>query len=151
MKILIIVIVTSISSTRSFITSALHLRIRSVVSDPLEFVRSGSLLTASLTSHTQAQDYIRSLPIKPRIPFQNLYPHANPLAIDLLSKMLCFDPAKRISCEDALKHPYLQVWHDPADEPVCESVSIRFRFSDWARNGAEAFFAEIRLQLRRRG
>jgi serine/threonine protein kinase len=36
--------------------------------------------------------------------------------------MLCFDPAKRISCEQALNHPYLQVWHDPADEPLCESV-----------------------------
>jgi serine/threonine protein kinase len=37
--------------------------------------------------------------------------------------MLCFDPAKRISCEQALNHPYLQVWHDPADEPVCDTVS----------------------------
>jgi len=68
----------------------------------------------------RAQDYIRSLPIKPRIPFNSLYPHANPLAIDFLGQMLCFDPAQRISCEDALKHPYLQVWHDPNDEPVCE-------------------------------
>ena len=71
----------------------------------------------------QAQDYIRSLPIKPRVPFSTLFPQANPLAIDLLSQMLCFDPAKRISCEQALNHPYLQVWHDPADEPICDTVS----------------------------
>jgi len=70
----------------------------------------------------RAQDYIRSLPIKPRIPFNSLYPHANPLAIDLLGQMLCFDPAQRISCEEALRHPYLAVWHDPNDEPVCEKV-----------------------------
>jgi serine/threonine protein kinase len=38
--------------------------------------------------------------------------------------MLCFDPAKRISCEQALNHPYFQVWHDPADEPICESVRL---------------------------
>ncbi|KAG8742316.1 Mitogen-activated protein kinase [Ceratobasidium sp. 414] len=69
-----------------------------------------------------AQDYIRSLPIKPRIPFNHLYPHANPLAIDLLGKLLAFDPAKRISCEEALAHPYLAVWHDPNDEPVCSSA-----------------------------
>lgn len=69
----------------------------------------------------RAQDYIRSLPIKPRIPFNHLYPQANPLAIDLLGKLLAFDPAKRISCEEALAHPYLAVWHDPNDEPVCSS------------------------------
>ncbi|KDQ11969.1 hypothetical protein BOTBODRAFT_34826 [Botryobasidium botryosum FD-172 SS1] len=68
----------------------------------------------------RAQDYIRSLPIKARIPFATLYPHANPLAVDLLTQMLTFDPAKRISCEQALAHPYLAVWHDPSDEPVCE-------------------------------
>ncbi|KAF8608236.1 kinase-like protein [Ceratobasidium sp. AG-I] len=70
----------------------------------------------------RAQDYIRSLPIKPRIPFNHLYPHANPLAIDLLGKLLAFDPAKRISCEEALAHPYLAVWHDPNDEPICSSA-----------------------------
>lgn len=36
--------------------------------------------------------------------------------------MLAFDPAKRISCEEALAHPYLAVWHDPTDEPVCQKV-----------------------------
>jgi len=77
----------------------------------------------------RAQDYIRSLPIKPRIPFNHLYPHANPLAIDLLGKLLAFDPAKRISCEEALAHPYLAVWHDPHDEPVCSST-FDFGFED---------------------
>ncbi|GAB1523447.1 mitogen activated protein kinase 2 [Rhizoctonia solani] len=70
----------------------------------------------------RAQDYIRSLPIKPRIPFHTMYPHANPQALDLLGKLLAFDPAKRISCEQALSHPYLAVWHDPSDEPVCSST-----------------------------
>ncbi|KAG9124629.1 Mitogen-activated protein kinase, partial [Ceratobasidium sp. 392] len=77
----------------------------------------------------RAQDYIRSLPIKPRIPFNHLYPHANPLAIDLLGKLLAFDPAKRISCEEALAHPYLAVWHDPNDEPICSST-FDFGFED---------------------
>ena len=81
----------------------------------------------------QAQDYIRSLPIKPRVPFSTLFPQANPLAIDLLSQMLCFDPAKRISCEQALNHPYLQVWHDPADEPTCDTVSPQYLVSPLKR------------------
>jgi mitogen-activated protein kinase 7 len=35
------------------------------------------------------------------------------------SHSLSFDPFERITCNAALEHPYLAVWHDPADEPVC--------------------------------
>ena len=54
-----------------------------------------------------------------------MFPHANPLALDMLAKMLNFDPAKRITCDQALEHPYLAVWHDPTDEPVCPTVCHR--------------------------
>lgn len=74
----------------------------------------------------RAQQYIRSLPYQKPIPFETLYPHANPLALDLLRRLLAFDPAERITCEEALQHPYLSVWHDPADEPVCAG---KFDFS----------------------
>ncbi|AAW45506.1 hypothetical protein CNBH0400 [Cryptococcus deneoformans B-3501A] len=77
----------------------------------------------------RAQDYIRSLPIKPRVKFETLYPNASPLALDLLSKLLTFDPAKRYGCEEALEHQYLAVWHDPADEPLCE-VPFDFSFEE---------------------
>lgn len=74
--------------------------------------------------HNQAQDYIRSLPIRARISFASIFPQANPDAIDLLACMLHFDPARRISCEEALNHRYLGVWHDIADEPNCDSVRV---------------------------
>lgn len=34
-------------------------------------------------------------------------------------KFLTFDPEKRITVEEALKHPFLESMHDPDDEPVC--------------------------------
>jgi serine/threonine protein kinase len=51
----------------------------------------------------------------------------NPLAIDLLRKMLTFDPTKRITVEEALEHPYLAELHYPEDEPTTNKVS-RFDF-----------------------
>lgn len=39
-------------------------------------------------------------------------------ALDLLDKMLTFNPDRRITIEQALAHPYLEQYYDPADE-VC--------------------------------
>lgn len=53
------------------------------------------------------------------------------LAIDLLEKMLVFDPTRRITAGDALSHEYLSPYHDPTDEPVAEE-----KF-DWSFNDAD--------------
>ncbi|XP_038060873.1 stress-activated protein kinase JNK-like [Patiria miniata] len=37
------------------------------------------------------------------------------MARRLLSKMLVIDPAERISVDEALEHPYINVWYDPAE------------------------------------
>lgn len=53
--------------------------------------------------------------------------------------MLAFDPAQRISVDQALDHPYLAALHDAADEPECV---VPFDFlhegelsSEWLRVG----------------
>ncbi|KAL6011100.1 Mitogen-activated protein kinase 3 [Asimina triloba] len=75
----------------------------------------------------EARRYIRSIPHHPRQPLKNVYPHMNPLAIDLVERMLTFNPTQRITVEEALAHPYLAKLHDLADEPVCtESFSFDF-------------------------
>jgi len=54
--------------------------------------------------------------------FPSLFPNANPDALDLLDRMLAFDPSRRISVESALEHPYLAIWHDASDEPDCPTT-----------------------------
>lgn len=54
--------------------------------------------------------------------FNKMFPRAEPKALALLHKMLCFDPSSRITVEEALEHPYLSVWHDASDEPACPAT-----------------------------
>lgn len=70
----------------------------------------------------RAQEYLRSLPTNAPMPLSYFFNHANPDALSLLGKMLTFDPIHRIDVETALKHPYLKVWHDAADEPSCPAL-----------------------------
>ncbi|RAK98891.1 mitogen-activated protein kinase mpkC [Aspergillus ibericus CBS 121593] len=65
-------------------------------------------------------DIVKSLPKHQPLPWKSLFPGSDSDAIDLLAKMLIFDPEKRLSAAQALEHPYLGVYHDPTDEPVAE-------------------------------
>ena len=119
----------------------------------------------------KARRYISSLPVKPPIPPNRIFPNANPEAIKLLQQMLVyaqtccylfflfslisasfacrrilgtppwyssesctfirpvpmstacarFHPGKRITVEQALRHPYLASLHDPSDEPLAHA------------------------------
>lgn len=74
----------------------------------------------------RAREYIRSLPFKKKIPFKALFPKTNELALDLLEKLLAFNPVKRITVEEALRHPYLEPYHDPDDEPTADPIPEEF-------------------------
>lgn len=52
-------------------------------------------------------------------------------AIELLERMLVFDPRTRIKAGQALADPYLAPYHDPTDEPEAEE-----KF-DWSFNDAD--------------
>jgi len=75
----------------------------------------------------KARSYLQSLPFKPKVPWNKLFPQADQKALDLLGKMLTFNPYKRISVEEALAHPYLEQYYDPADEVSLHIFSVTFR------------------------
>ncbi|KAJ2864045.1 MAPK protein hog1 [Coemansia aciculifera] len=85
--------------------------------------------------------FVRSLPHRKPVSFKARFPEIEPLAIDLLEKMLVFDPRKRITAAEALTHPYLETYHDEADEP--EAVN---KF-DWSFNDADLPVDEWKVMM----
>ncbi|CAN1814013.1 Mitogen-activated protein kinase 7 [Linum perenne] len=63
--------------------------------------------------NSKARHYIKSLSRSRGVGFSHLYPRADPQAIDLLQRMLVFDPTKRITVDEALRHPYMSGLYDP--------------------------------------
>ena len=54
-------------------------------------------------------------------PFKSYFPRdVSPTALDLLQRMLVFDPRERCSIEEALQHPYLADLHRQLEEPLCD-------------------------------
>lgn len=48
---------------------------------------------------------------------------------------MIFDPTKRITLDEALKHPYLKELHCPDDEPVAQNVAtMEFEFEKYNMN-----------------
>lgn len=110
---------------------------------------------------SKAKSYIRAYPIKKATPWAKLFPSAHPLgtsshlehrmsltrgilssALDLISKLLTFDPKYRLTVDEALAHPWLSSYHDlneyPDDPPI---------FDRWREVEALDTTAEFRTAL----
>jgi p38 MAP kinase len=79
----------------------------------------------------QTLRFVQSLPKRQRVPFSEKLRCNDESALDLLEKMLVFDPRKRINATECLSHEYVAPYHDPTDEPV---AAEKF---DWSFNDAD--------------
>jgi serine/threonine protein kinase len=73
--------------------------------------------------------------------FASLFPTASPLAVDLLQKLLVFNPEKRYTAKQALEHEYLARLHQSSDE-----LGAGFHFS-WDQDNAELSEPQLRAYL----
>ncbi|GAA5804417.1 hypothetical protein HPULCUR_009910 [Helicostylum pulchrum] len=94
----------------------------------------------------RAQTYIKSLERFEKIPLVQLYPTASPAALDLLEKLLSFDPMFRIDIKEALEHPYFDLFHDPDDEPShSHAVDFSFESLNTVEDIKETIVEEVKM------
>ena len=93
-----------------------------------DYVEQLKLISALLGSPTEddlwyvsnrnAREFMMRLPKTSGQNFNEKFPNASEAALDLLGKMLALDPAKRISVDEAIVHPY--------EMPVREAERLEF-------------------------
>jgi len=75
----------------------------------------------------EVKDFLRKLPKKPRVPLRSKFPKAESEAIDLLERMLEFNPSKRITVEEALHHAFLEPTRERFKASSCPfQISMEF-------------------------
>ena len=75
----------------------------------------------------QALKFLASLSDKPKVPWGEVFPQANPKAIDLLEHMLQFNADKRATIEECLAHTYFDSVRDQYDDKL-PSMPAEFEF-----------------------
>jgi mitogen-activated protein kinase 1/3 len=75
----------------------------------------------------KALEYLDAFPHKPRLDLNGLYPGAGADAIDLLQRILVFNPYFRISVDEALNHPFFRKVKK-VEKEVCSSKEILIEF-----------------------
>ena len=78
-----------------------------------------------------AKEFFLKLVKRTKLTWSSLFPNANPIAFDLLEKMLTFNPKKRYTVDQCISHPYFEGLHDPEQEPIATATF------DWTFDAVE--------------
>ncbi|KNC53923.1 CMGC/MAPK protein kinase [Thecamonas trahens ATCC 50062] len=86
--------------------------------------------TVARISNRRARTFVENytFPAGSPRPLAEYFPKASESALDLLGKLLAFDPRDRISAAEALEHPFLAEYRDAEFETEAESTFTEFDF-----------------------
>merc|ERR1719272_1868349 len=69
-----------------------------------------------------AATMLESLPKNRPKPLAEMFPRATSEALDLLRLRFQFNPSRRITAKEALRHPFVVQFHNPDDELECDRI-----------------------------
>jgi serine/threonine protein kinase len=95
-----------------------------------------------------SQELLRELPSSTPRHFQELYPSAHPLALDVLRKLLCWDHSSRLTADHALKMQYFEQFSKEKIDPVSTAqLSESFSFENIKVDSLDFFKDEILKEI----
>jgi len=102
---------------------------------------------SDFVTDAKAREYLESFSKRPRKDLTELYPASGPEAIDLLNKILVFNPYYRLSLEECLKHPFFTKVRKPEKETFdTEKINLEFENKELTRDMLrQLFIEEIKL------
>ena len=97
----------------------------------------------SYVTDTKALEYLEAFPAKPRTDLNTLYPGAGEDAIDLLKKILVFNPYFRISVDESLNHPFFRkIKKSEKEVSADKEIQIDFEKENLDRKKLRSLFLE---------
>lgn len=104
----------------------------------------------SFISDPGALTYLQNIPKAEKQNFLELYPYPGVEAIDLLNKMLQFNPYKRASLNECLEHPFLADIRDKRKEITAKTpIVLDFEYEDVNKDILRELFVEEILFFRK--
>ncbi len=95
----------------------------------------------------KALEYLKSFPSKKAVDLSEIYPAATTEAIDLLNKMLKFNPRQRVTIDEAINHAFFSKVRDKSKE-LAASGPVKLDFEKEGEMTAdrlrELFLEEIK-------
>lgn len=94
-----------------------------------EMLGTPAMDTISGVRNEKARRYLSTMRKKQPVALSHKFPNADPLALQLLQRLLAFDPKDRPTAEEALADPYFKRLAKADREPSCQPISkMEFEF-----------------------